>query len=53
MYNRLAGERKITSRDDGVLTRLKKRHARVTSRLIEKHAAARKFLQMEDLLGRG
>lgn len=38
-------------RDDGVLARLKKRHSQVTSELIKKHAAAKKFLQASTIGG--
>lgn len=37
--------------NQGVLDRLKKRHQSVTARLIEKHAAARKFLQASTIGG--
>lgn len=40
-----------TGRDGGVLARLKNRHAQVTSKLVEKHAAARKFLQASTIGG--
>lgn len=39
------------SQHDGVLVRLQKRHRSVTARLIEKHAAARKFLQASTIGG--
>lgn len=40
-----------TGPDGGVLSRLKKRHAQVTSKLVEKHAAAKKFLQASTIGG--